>query len=245
MRKMIAVGGLMVFLALAGNARAADLGGSWKGSFEFNGDSYPLTLHLTQAGAAVTGTVEGLPTSPTEIHDGKIDGDTVTFWVLTDYQGQTYKLVYSGKLNGDAIAFTFGTDDGGWSTTMTATRGVSPAPADVTGIWKGAFDFEGSSIPLTFHLTASGAVVTGTVEGLPTSPAEIHEGKFDAETLTFWVNTDYQGETYKLVYSGKLDGDKIAFTFGTEDGSWGTTMTATKNAPGAAPASEGTGTSQP
>ena len=53
----------------------------------------------------MTGTVEGLPTTPAEIHDGKVYGDTVTFWVNTDYQGQTYKLVYKGKIAAGQIVF--------------------------------------------------------------------------------------------------------------------------------------------
>jgi hypothetical protein len=44
------------------------------------------------------------------------------------------------------------------------------------------------------------------------------------------VNTDYQGETYKLVYKGKVTAGQIAFTLGTEDGSWGTEMTVKKGA---------------
>lgn len=228
-RKIIAVAGLVICLTLAMNARAADLSGTWKGSFELHGDSIPLTLHLTEAAGAVTGSVEGLPTTPAEIHDGKIAGDTVTFWVNTDYQGTTYKLDYTGKLSGDQIAFTFGTDDGSWSSPLTVTRGAE-APAstatNVTGTWKGAFDFEGNSVPLTFHLTQAGGVVTGTVEGLPTTPASIRDGKMDGDSVTFSVLTDYQGETYKLVYTGKVDADKIQFNFGTDDGGWGTTLTA-------------------
>lgn len=228
MRKIAAVAGMILFLAVT--ARAADVSGTWKGSFEFNGDSFPLTLHLTEAGNAVTGDVEGLPTSPAEIHDGKIDGEQVTFWVNTDYQGTTYKLVYTGKVNGDQIAFTFGTDDGSWSTLLTVTRSAeaAPAAADVNGTWKGAFEFDGNSVPLTFHLTQKGGAVTGTVEGLPTTPTPIQDGKVDGDTVTFSVLTDYQGQTYKLVYMGKVSEGKIAFSFGTDDGGWGTTMTATK-----------------
>jgi hypothetical protein len=51
----------------------------------------------------------------------------------------------------------------------------------------------------------------------------------DAGTVTFWVNTDYQGQTYKLVYRGKVSADGIRFIFGTEEGSWGTELTATKS----------------
>ena len=82
----------------------------------------------------------------------------MTFWVNTDYQGQTYNCVYTGKVSaaGDAIAFTFGTEDRGWSTQLTATKSTETAPRlgpDVTGTWKGAFDFQGNNVPLTFHLT--------------------------------------------------------------------------------------------
>lgn len=234
-RKTYAVVGLALFLAFALKMRAADLSGTlsgtWKGSFEFNGDSIPLALHLTEVDGAVTGTVEGLPTTPAEIHDGKIAGDTVTFWVNTDYQGTTYKLDYTGKLSGDRIAFTFGTDDGSWSTQLDVTRGAeaqAPAATNVTGTWKGAFDFEGTSVPLTFHLTQAGGAVTGDVEGLPTTPAAIHDGKIDGDSVTFSVLTDYQGETYKLVYTGKIGAEKIQFNFGTEDGGWQATLPAAK-----------------
>jgi hypothetical protein len=230
MKKLAAVMGLVILLTVTARAGSADLSGTWKGSFEFNGDSIPLTLRLTVTGNAVTGTVEGLPTTPAEIHDGKIDGDAVTFWVNTDYEGTTYKLDYSGKVSGDQIAFTFGTDDGSWSSPLTVTRSAVAAPtaADVTGTWKGSFDYNGNSVALTFHLTQANGAVTGTVEGLPTTPTPIQNGKIDGDTVTFSVQTDYQSETYRLVYTGKASAEKIEFNFGTDDGGWGTTMTASK-----------------
>lgn len=216
-------------------AYAADASGNWKGSFEFQGNSVELTFHLKIAGNAVTGTVDGLPTSPAPIEDGKVSGDTLTFAVNTDYQGQTYQLMYQGKVSGDAIDFNFGTPDGSWNAELTAKRSAEVAAApDVSGDWSGSFDFQGTSVPLTLHMKSASGVVTGTVDGLGTSPTEIHDGKLAGETLTFWLNTDYQGQTYKLDYSGKVAPDHIDFSFGTEDGSWGTTMTATR--PGAAPA---------
>jgi hypothetical protein len=97
MRNLLRLAGLVALLAALPAVHAADVSGTWKGAFDFEGSNVPLTFHLTVAGAVVTGTVEGLPT-PAEIHDGKIDGDTVTFWLNTDYQGQTYKLLYTGKV---------------------------------------------------------------------------------------------------------------------------------------------------
>jgi hypothetical protein len=246
MKNFIRIVGLIAFLAVLPAANAADASGTWKGAFDFEGTNVPLTLHFTVADGAVTGTVEGMPTTPTEIHDGKVDGGTLTFWVNTDFQGQTYKLEFKGAISaaGDQIAFTFGTEDGTWGSQMTVTRSAETAPApglapasvpapapagaDITGTWKGSFASQGTNFSLTFHLTSAAGVVTGTVEGLPTTPAEIHEGKLDGDTVSFWLNTDYQGQTYKLLYKGKISAGQIAFTFATDDGSWSTDMTATK-----------------
>jgi len=234
MRSGLWIAALLAFLAAMPAAYAADASGTWKGAFDFEGSSVPLVFHLTTASGSVTGSVEGLPTTPVEIRDGKVNGDTVTFWVSTDYQGQIYKLMYTGKISagGDEIAFTFGTDDGSWSAQLTAARSTAPAaepaPVDVSGTWKGSFDYNGTTVALTIHLTSAAGVVTGSVEGLPTTPAEIHDGKVDGDTVTFWVNTDYQGQTYKLVYSGKVTAGQLVFTLGTDDGSWSTQVTASR-----------------
>ncbi|MBZ5726225.1 MAG: hypothetical protein LAP87_14655 [Acidobacteriia bacterium] len=120
MRTALKLGSICSFLAVL--LFAAEVTGTWKGAFDFQGDSVPLTFNLKSSGGALTGTVEGLPTTPVDIHDGKLDGDTVTFWLTTDYQGQTYKLVYKGKVSGDQIQFTFGTDDGSWGAELTAKK---------------------------------------------------------------------------------------------------------------------------
>jgi hypothetical protein len=101
--------------------------------------------------------------------------------------------------------------------------------ADVTGTWKGAFDYNGNSIALTFNLKSSGDTVTGTIDGLPSSAAKIEDGKLQGEDLSFWITIDYQGQPLKLVYKGKVSSDQIQFSFGTEDGSWGTEVTAKRS----------------
>jgi len=223
--------GLALLLCILPSLRAADISGTWKGSFDFEGSSLPVTLNLKAADTSVTGTVEGLPTTPAEIHDGKIDGDSVTFWVNTDYQGQTYKLIYKGKIAGENIAFDFGTDDGSWGASMTVKRdaAMAAAPADVTGSWAGSFDFNGNAVQVTFKLTSSGQTMTGTVEGMGPAPVQIHDGKIEGNTVTFSVDVDYQGQTYTLQYKGKVTPAEIDFDFGTTDGSWGSSVNAKKS----------------
>lgn len=254
MRRLLFLAIVAVALAIVPAAHGADLTGTWKGSFDFQGQSVPLTFQLTETsgagagsvatgsvvtgsvvtGSVVTGSIEGLPTTPTDIHDGKIDGDKLSFWANTDYQGQTYKLEFTGQVAADEISFTFGTDDQSWSSALTARRssGVAAPLPDVTGTWKGSFDFQGTSVPVTLQLASTGATVTGTVagmiEGAPEKSVEIQDGKLDGAVLTFWIDTDYQGQSYKIVYKGTLGEGKIDLGFGTDDGSWSSEMTAVK-----------------
>jgi hypothetical protein len=233
MKNLLRLVGLFAFLAVLPSAHAADVTGTWTGAFNFQGASVPLAIHLATAGSAVSGVVEGLPTTPVDIHEGKVDGDIVTFWVNTEYEGTTYKLIFKGKAAGGQIAFSLGTEDGSWGADLTAKKldapGARPAVPDVAGNWKGSFEFQGTNVALTIHLAAVGSALTGTIEGLPTTPAEIHDGKIDGDTVTFWVNSEYEGNTYKLIYKGKVAADGIKFTFGTEDGSWGSELMATKS----------------
>ena len=111
-RAFLATMMMAVFAALLS---AADINGKWSGQFDFNGAAVPLVLDLKVDGAIVTGTVNGLPTTPASIKDGKIDGTTVTFWLVTDYQGTDVKLMYTGKIAADHIDFTMATEDGGFS----------------------------------------------------------------------------------------------------------------------------------
>jgi hypothetical protein len=121
MTRHIALPGLLLFL-IAGLASAADLTGTWKGSFNFQEQAVPLTLDLKGA-TAVTGTIAGMPSGTVEIKDGKLEGDTLTFWIMVEYQGMPVKLVYKGKVAGSEIKFAFGTEDGSWGTEFTAKKG--------------------------------------------------------------------------------------------------------------------------
>ncbi len=159
--------------------------------------------------------------------------------------------MFNGKVNGDQIEFTFGTDDGAWGTTVTVKRegaagasatepgtsapaAATAAPAatpDISGFWKGDFEFNGNSMPITFNFQQKDAAVTGNLTGMGAAPIEIHDGKVDGSTVSFWINSDYQGQTYTLKYTGKISPGQIDFSFGTSDGSWGATVTAKKSPP--------------
>jgi hypothetical protein len=111
---------------------------------------------------------------------------------------------------------------------LLVTAGLLSA-ADVTGTWKGSFDFNGAAVPLTFDMKSADGALTGTVSGLPTPKVDINDGKLDGNDLSFSVNIDYQGSPVKLVVKGKLTGEEISFTMGTEGGEWSVQFTAKKS----------------
>ncbi len=104
--------------------------------------------------------------------------------------------------------------------------GIASA-ADVAGKWEGSFKFNDQDVPVSIELKGT-TEISGTVNGLPGGAAQIKEGKLDGENLTFSIMIEYQGNPVKLVYKGKVSGNEIKFTFGTEDGSWGTELVAKK-----------------
>ena len=112
---------LILSLALlAGALTAADVNGKWKGPMQ-QGDR-ELTFDLKTDGDKLTGTVSGLIEKALEIKDGKVQGDTIWFWVMSEYQGAPVKLVYKGQASASEIRFDMGTEDGGWGTGVIAKR---------------------------------------------------------------------------------------------------------------------------
>jgi len=118
-RLAMLTGCILLFTALAA---AADPTGKWKGEFTAEGNDVNLTFNLTANGDTLTGTINGLPTDPVEIKEGKIQGDDVSFSVVIQYHGGPLKLIYKGKVKEDAINFTIGIEDGSWSTDFVAKR---------------------------------------------------------------------------------------------------------------------------
>ena len=113
---------IAMVLLLASVLSAADVTGTWKGSFETPEGNVTLTFDMKSAGDAVSGTVSGLP-KPAEIKDGKVQGDIITFTFTTEYQGNPLKLLMRGQVSGQEIKFNIGTEDGGWGTEFVAKKG--------------------------------------------------------------------------------------------------------------------------
>jgi hypothetical protein len=86
-------------------ALAADFNGKWTADVETPRGTQTLTFDFHVDGAKLTGSVTS-PRGETEIQDGKVDGDAISFAQVMNFNGNEFKISYSGKAVGDAIKFT-------------------------------------------------------------------------------------------------------------------------------------------
>lgn len=110
-RRSFCVAMVSTVVALAGlsTARAADskadATGTWKSEFKTqDGTTRETTFKLKQDGEKLTGTVSGRDGKDTEIKDGSVKGDEVSFKVTRKGQNdQEITITYTGKIEGDTI----------------------------------------------------------------------------------------------------------------------------------------------
>ncbi|HEY6291268.1 MAG TPA: hypothetical protein VI455_06845 [Terriglobia bacterium] len=110
---------LFLFAFLTFLLYGADVTGQWKSQA---GDDPPFSFTLKSDGSAVTGTMVSTEGKDLPISDGKLDGDTISFSVASEWQGQPIKLVAKGKVAADQIQLHIGTDDGAWGTDTALKR---------------------------------------------------------------------------------------------------------------------------
>lgn len=101
-------------------ASAADVSGKWTAEITGGRGTQNVTISLMQSGNAVSGTVDG-GRGATQIADGKIDGDNITFTTTAaGRDGNPVKTTYTGKVSGDHIDFS--RDNGRGPVTFTAKK---------------------------------------------------------------------------------------------------------------------------
>jgi hypothetical protein len=96
----------VLFLALGTvSALAADFNGKWTGDVTTPRGTQTLTFDFKVDGAALTGTVT-TPRGATNISNGKVDGENISFDQVMNFNGNEFKITYTGKADGDTIKFT-------------------------------------------------------------------------------------------------------------------------------------------
>jgi len=93
---------VVALLVLTASLWAADFAGKWTAQA---GDVV-ITLTFKVDGNTLTGTVDNPQAGPTDIKEGKIDGDNISFHVVRKLGENDVKITWKGKAAGDEIKFT-------------------------------------------------------------------------------------------------------------------------------------------
>ena len=93
--------------------RAAGVDGKWEASIESPMGAMTMTFDLKSDGEVLTGSVGNEMMGESEIQDGKITGDEVSFVQVMKRGDREMKFKYEGKLAGDELELTRSMDGGG------------------------------------------------------------------------------------------------------------------------------------
>jgi hypothetical protein len=102
-------------------AFGADVSGKWVS--EAGGKGGPQIFNLKADGMKVTGTIEGGRGGPSEIQNGKVDGDSISFTVVRD-MGEKGKFTtnYKGTVSGNTMKLTRETEGRGGPQEVVLTK---------------------------------------------------------------------------------------------------------------------------
>lgn len=98
-------------LALLASAYAADVAGKWTAEVENPRGVMQYTLEFKVDGANLTGKMISQG-GETEIQNGKVNGDEISFLQVLKLRNREVRLQYKGKVSGDEIQFTRTVNDG-------------------------------------------------------------------------------------------------------------------------------------
>jgi len=87
-------------------AYAADITGKWNAEFDSQVGPQKYVFDFKVEGTTLTGkaisNIGGMEAT-TDITEGKIEGDSITFVENLDYQGMPLRIAYKGTVSGDEI----------------------------------------------------------------------------------------------------------------------------------------------
>ena len=97
----------VIVAAMAAAAFAADVTGTWTASFDTQVGVQKYTYTFKVDGNKLTGKAKSeLANSETDITEGTVNGDDISFVENLNFQDMPLRIVYKGKIAGDEIKFT-------------------------------------------------------------------------------------------------------------------------------------------
>ena len=94
------------FAASVLDLRAAGIDGKWQAEVPGRDGPVPVTFNLKAEGQTLTGSISADVIGDTEIQEGKVDGEAVSFVQVLARGQRQIRFQYEGKLAGDSLELT-------------------------------------------------------------------------------------------------------------------------------------------
>ncbi|MBZ5633478.1 MAG: hypothetical protein LAO55_10165 [Acidobacteriia bacterium] len=99
--------GAVIVAAMAAAAFAADVTGTWTATFDTQVGAQKYTYTFKVEGTKLTGKAKSeLAMTETEITEGTVNGDDISFVENLNFQDMPLRIVYKGKLAGNDLKLT-------------------------------------------------------------------------------------------------------------------------------------------
>lgn len=102
MQRMVGLSVCAIFVALAPTS-AADVSGKWTSEFDSPIGLQRYVYEFKVEGTTLTGTATQSERGATEIKEGRISGDDISFVELVQVEGNELRIEHKGKVAGDEI----------------------------------------------------------------------------------------------------------------------------------------------
>lgn len=92
-----------LIICLLSLAAQADISGNWSGSMATPNGNVTINYTFMENGNEITGSTMGPDGQAIDISEGKLEGSSLSFVVVADFQGQAMTVNYRGEVKDDSI----------------------------------------------------------------------------------------------------------------------------------------------
>jgi hypothetical protein len=107
-----------------------------------------------------------------------------------------------------------------WLCALIAVFALTAWAADIAGTWKASVETPNGNFESTFTFKVEGGKLTGTVKS-QMGEAPISEGKIDGDKISFALDREFNGQSFKITYTGIVSANELKLTVhfpGREEG---------------------------
>jgi enterochelin esterase-like enzyme/translation initiation factor IF-1 len=209
---------LLALALLPGFVTAADLTGTWKSEFDSQIGLQKYTYALKQDGTNLTGKASseiGEQKRETELKEGRVVGDKVSFVEMLSFQDNEIRITYTGTVSSDEMKLTREVGEFAKEEIVAKREKAAASAKSPAGKWQGEFDTQigRQKYVFDFAVTDGKLGAKAVAEGNDQKrDVEFKEAKLEGDTVTFVEMRQIQDNEIRIEYTGKLGDQGIQFT---------------------------------